>query len=78
MFIKSLSVSKFKKIDTAEITLSDINVLVGANSSGKSSILQAIHFSVCAAIAARQQSQQTFSTELLMYNITPDFTVLKN
>ncbi|WP_425322941.1 AAA family ATPase, partial [Escherichia coli] len=39
MFIKSLSVSKFKKIDTAEITLSDINVLVGANSSGKSSIL---------------------------------------
>ncbi|HBR1871071.1 MULTISPECIES: AAA family ATPase [Klebsiella pneumoniae complex] len=78
MFIKSLSVSKFKKIDTAAITLSDINVLVGANSSGKSSILQAIHFSVCAAIASRQQSQQTFSTELLMYNITPDFTVLKN
>lgn len=78
MLIKSLVVSKFKKIDIADITLGEINVLVGANGSGKSSILQAIHFSVCAAIAARQQSQQTFSTELLMYNITPDFTVLKN
>lgn len=78
MIINGVLINKFKKIDQVELSLSEINVIAGGNSSGKSSILQSIHFSVCAAIASRQQNQKTFSSDFLMYNITPDFTLLRN
>lgn len=78
MIITNVFINKFKKINQIDLNLSEINVIAGGNSSGKSSILQSIHFSVCAAIASRQQNQKTFSSDLLMYNITPDFTLLRN
>ena len=42
--MKSIRVEGFKKISDVEIELADLNILVGANGSGKSSVLQAIHF----------------------------------
>jgi ABC-type lipoprotein export system ATPase subunit len=47
MILKSLRVEKFKRIDTVDIVLNDVTVLVGANGSGKSSIIQAIHLACC-------------------------------
>lgn len=42
--IQSVSIANFKAIKNADIDLGDFNVLVGANGSGKSSVLQALHW----------------------------------
>ncbi|OAO00381.1 hypothetical protein A8B75_18755 [Sphingomonadales bacterium EhC05] len=47
MELKSITVTKFKKIDSIELPISALNILVGANGSGKSSILQAVHLAAC-------------------------------
>jgi AAA15 family ATPase/GTPase len=41
-----IQIKKFKKIDEATITLSPINIFIGANNSGKSSFIQGIQFAV--------------------------------
>lgn len=78
MKLKRIRLQRYKKILSAEISLADVNVLVGGNNSGKSSILQGIHFSITVAATARQQGQTTFASDLLPYNPTPDFSVLRN
>lgn len=47
MRLESIKVEKFKRINSIELPLSDLNILVGANGSGKSSILQALHLASC-------------------------------
>lgn len=44
--LRAVHIKRFKNIDDAPFNLDKINVLVGANNSGKSSILQAIHFTI--------------------------------
>ena len=44
--LRTVHIKRFKNIDDAPFDLDKINVLVGANNSGKSSILQAIHFAI--------------------------------
>lgn len=78
MYLTELELKKYKKTSLAKLNLDPINVIVGGNNSGKSSILQGIHFSVTAAVAARQQGQQTFSCDYLLYNPTQDFSILRN
>jgi AAA15 family ATPase/GTPase len=41
-----ISISKFKKINSAKLTLGPLNIFIGANNSGKSSFIQAIQFAV--------------------------------
>jgi ABC-type cobalamin/Fe3+-siderophores transport system ATPase subunit len=45
--LESITIEKFKRIDTIELPLADLNILVGSNGSGKSSILQALHLASC-------------------------------
>jgi energy-coupling factor transporter ATP-binding protein EcfA2 len=47
MRLSKLKIENFKKIAEAEISLSDVNILVGANGCGKSSIIQAVHLACC-------------------------------
>lgn len=47
MQLESIKIEKFKRIDSIELLLADLNILVGANGSGKSSILQALHLASC-------------------------------
>jgi energy-coupling factor transporter ATP-binding protein EcfA2 len=47
--IEKITIERFKNIKKIELTLDNINVLVGANNSGKSSILQSIQFAVSIA-----------------------------
>lgn len=47
MQLESIKIDKFKRIDTIDLPLSDLNILVGSNGSGKSSILQALHLASC-------------------------------
>ncbi|WP_313591810.1 ATP-dependent nuclease [Agrobacterium cavarae] len=44
MKISSIEIKNFKAIASACLKLSDFNVIVGANGSGKSSVLQAMHW----------------------------------
>ncbi|MEM9965527.1 MAG: AAA family ATPase [Asticcacaulis sp.] len=47
MWLKSVIIEKFKRIDKIDLPLADLNILVGSNGSGKSSILQALHLASC-------------------------------
>lgn len=47
MNLESIRIEKFKRIDSIDLPLSDLNILVGPNGSGKSSILQALHLASC-------------------------------
>lgn len=47
--IRQVIIKRFKNIDHLELTLQNMNVLIGANNAGKSSILQAIQFAVSVA-----------------------------
>ncbi|MEI4516851.1 MULTISPECIES: AAA family ATPase [unclassified Stenotrophomonas] len=47
MKLESIKVEKFKRIDAIELPIADLNILVGSNGSGKSSILQALHLASC-------------------------------
>jgi ABC-type cobalamin/Fe3+-siderophores transport system ATPase subunit len=47
MRLESITIEKFKRIDTIDLPLADLNILVGSNGSGKSSVLQALHLASC-------------------------------
>lgn len=47
MKLESIRIEKFKRIDAIDLPLGDLNILVGSNGSGKSSILQALHLASC-------------------------------
>ena len=51
--LTSVAIRRFKRIETIEIPFDNVTLLIGANNSGKSSILQAIHFAVSIAQTAR-------------------------
>jgi predicted ATPase len=52
--ISSFTVRRFKRLQDVTVDLADVTVFVGANNSGKSSILQAIHFGVALAQSSLQ------------------------
>ncbi len=47
MKLSKIKIEKFKKIENIEIPIVNLNILVGANGSGKSSVLQATHLASC-------------------------------
>jgi energy-coupling factor transporter ATP-binding protein EcfA2 len=51
--IKSVTIRRFKRLQELTLPLGDVTLLIGANNSGKSSILQALHFAVSIAQSAR-------------------------
>src|SRR6266849_6099627 len=51
--IASVTIRRFKRLAEVHLELGDTTLLIGANNSGKSSILQAIHFAVSIAQSAR-------------------------
>lgn len=44
MRLREVTIKNFKAIDDTTLTLEDFNVIVGTNGSGKSSVLQALHW----------------------------------
>lgn len=51
--ISKVTIKRFKRIESLTLDLGKSCLLIGANNSGKSSILQALHFAVSAAQTAR-------------------------
>lgn len=44
--IKEVKVKRFKNIEDITVKIEDVNLLIGANNSGKSSLLQGMHFGI--------------------------------
>lgn len=78
MRLTKLILEKFKKVDKVDLDLHSLNVLVGGNNSGKSSVLQGIHFSVIAAIASREAGRDTYTQESLMFCPARNFEDLRH
>ncbi len=85
--ITEIQVKNFKNIKEATINLSSINLLVGSNNAGKSSILQAIQFFIAIAQVTKRNSghfwrfrNDSYSTTLFVeqipYSPTKDTYVL--
>ena len=79
--LSSITIRRFKRLENFTLDLQDANILVGANNSGKSSVLQAIHFAVAVAQSAKllggvawQQDayQLSFNTSQLIYSPVAD------
>lgn len=51
--LDSVIIRRFKRLEEIDVKLGNVTLLIGANNSGKSSILQAIHFAVSIAQTAR-------------------------
>ena len=51
--IERLTLKRFKQLKEFDLDLKDTTVLIGANNSGKSSVLQALHFAVSVAQTAK-------------------------
>lgn len=78
MEIESITLERFKRVREASLDLSSINILVGGNNSGKSSVLEGLHFSVAAAVAARLADTKTFTQESLLFCPTREFVNLRH
>lgn len=78
MKLTKLVLEKFKRVDKVELELHPLNVLVGGNNSGKSSVLQGIHFSVIAAVASREAGRDTYTQDSLLYCPSRSFESLRH
>lgn len=79
MELIKLKVEGFKKIQEIELELADVNILVGANGSGKSSILQSTHLGCCLIRQADRVDSartNTVGIEELDYLPTDDYKTL--
>ena len=80
MELEQITVKKFKKVSEVTLDLADLNILVGANSSGKSSILQAIHLASCllrqTSAPVRSNKSSPVSINELDYLPTNDYKKL--
>jgi len=59
MKITHLRIQSFKNIDQLEFALDDVNLLIGGNNSGKSSVIQGIHFAISTLRAARMHGKRS-------------------
>ncbi len=82
--LTSIKIERFKNIDEIEIPLEGINLLIGSNNAGKSSIQQAIQFSVSVAQTTAQQNARwsrnrcpsSLSSDSLIYSPLRDIEAL--
>ncbi len=79
MQLTSLKISNFKCVQSVELELSDVNILVGTNGSGKSSIIQAVHLACCVirqADGVQNSKTSTVGIEDLDYLPTDNYKML--
>ncbi|MGJ1333644.1 ATP-dependent nuclease [Sphingobacterium siyangense] len=71
--IDKIEISNFKNISNLILELENLNVLVGSNNSGKSSILQAIQFAISVAQTTNfENSRWNNQTKKLPTSLTPE------
>lgn len=62
MEVTGITVEEFKRVKKVELSLAPLNILVGSNGSGKSSVLQSIHLACCMIRQAGRVEQTRTST----------------
>lgn len=72
--IKTITIERFKSIDSITLELGRINVLVGANNAGKSSVLQALQFATSVAQTAKLYSREAIFNKKGVWatSVSPD------
>ena len=79
MLLKKIKVQNFKRVANVDIDVADVNILVGANGCGKSSIIQAVHLACCVLRQADRVGVSKTSTvgiDELDYLPTDDYKTL--
>ncbi|CAJ0882752.1 hypothetical protein AMST5_03366 [freshwater sediment metagenome] len=80
MQIETIKVEKFKGIQSVEVDLKDITILIGGNNSGKSSFLQGVHFAITTLQSAKMAgvagSATTLGSDQFLYKPADDPTRL--
>jgi energy-coupling factor transporter ATP-binding protein EcfA2 len=78
MKLTKIKVENFKRVERAEFDLAGLNILVGSNGSGKSSIIQAIHLGCCVIrqVDGVGASSSTVGTDRLDYLPTDSYPSL--
>jgi len=72
MRIKTITIRRFKQIQDITLSLQDVTLLIGANNSGKSSILQALHFAVALAQSAHLKGEGvTWQRDTFQLSLNP-------
>lgn len=75
MRLQSIRIERFKRLERVEFNVSDVNILIGGNNSGKSTIIQAVHFAftlfqsltISKKWPARTKKSSTISPNELIY-----------
>ena len=78
MDIQSISIERFKRLTEIDIDLKPITMVIGGNNSGKSSLLQAIHFAVTTIQSTKMLGTSTLAPDQLIFKPTNDPTLLHN
>ncbi len=83
MELQAVEVRSFKKLEKIELLTPTLTVLVGGNNSGKSSLLQGIHFAITVLQSARLSAEggkliNTLGFDQFIYKPTSDLTRLNN
>ena len=68
MDIQAIKISNFKRSKGIEILTPPLSVVVGGNNSGKSSLLQGIHFAVTVLQSAKSSADSGKSMSTLGYD----------
>lgn len=76
--INKIELSDFKNVQSFSTELNSINILIGENNSGKSSVLQGIHFSLMAESVRRKTSTDTVRESDLLYLPSSELIYLPN
>lgn len=78
MDIQSVSIEKFKRLASIDFDLAPITMVIGGNNSGKSSLLQAIHFAVTTIQSTKMVNASTLASDQLIFKPTNDPIILQN
>lgn len=83
MELQAVEVRSFKKLEKIELLTPTLTVLVGGNNSGKSSLLQGIHFAITVLQSARLSAEggkpiNTLGFDQFIYKPTGDLIRLNN
>ena len=80
MRLQSVRIQRFKHIKDASIDLKAVNVFVGGNNSGKSSLIQALHFGVgllqTIALSGQWKASTSLNPTQLIYSPAEDIHAL--
>ncbi|MWC30739.1 AAA family ATPase [Paenibacillus sp. MMS18-CY102] len=70
--IRSIAIERFKHLVDINIELGNMNVFVGSNNAGKSSILQAVQFAISAAQTTTLEPNTRWIGEALNTSVSPN------